>query len=62
MEQIKSKRPLSNNQNNNNYADDNNSNTNMDDYMMNIWQEDFCPVAQRLLERIQTHQSEFETL
>ncbi len=34
----------------------------MNDYMYNIWLEDFSPVAQRLLERVQTHQSQFESL
>lgn len=35
---------------------------NMNDYVYNLWLEDFCPVAQRLLQRIKTNQSQFESL
>ena len=38
------------------------NNINMNDYVYNLWSEEFCPVAQRLLERIKQNQSQFETL
>ncbi len=35
----------------------NEDSSNMEEYLFNIWKEDFRPVAQRLLERIQANQS-----
>jgi hypothetical protein len=34
----------------------------VDEYMMSIWQDEFCPVAQRLLDRIEQHQSQLEPI
>ena len=34
----------------------------MNDYTLHVWRTDFRPVAKQLLERIDAHQSDFETL
>ena len=34
----------------------------MHEYTLSVWRSEFCPVAKQLLERIESHQSDFETL
>ena len=34
----------------------------MHEYTLSVWHSEFCPVAKQLLERIESHQSDFETL